>query len=233
LGSISLEVARGELIAILGPNGSGKTTLLKVLAGLLDVDGGTVSINGSPPAQSRVGLMLQSYGVSLFPWLKNVDNLAFVLDKRFADRHERRQYVEQFTRKMGLADLPLDRYPYQCSGGQQQLLALARELIYEPDVLLLDEPFAALDYERRLVQHKHLLEIWTKSAGTIVLVSHDIDDALFLADRVVLLSRGPSVIAETFEVALPRPRRSELLLDSAYIDLRRTVHRRFMELLAE
>lgn len=232
LAGLSLSVGRGEMLAILGPNGSGKTTLLRVIAGLLRPDEGQVTIGGRLPAEARVGMMFQGYAGSLFPWLTNVDNIAFVLESEIGGRRERRQYARHFVEKtMGLADLPLDKHPHQCSGGQQQLVALARELAYRPDVLLLDEPFAALDYERRLQQHQHLMSIWQRTGVTIVLVSHDVDDALFLGDRIALLSHRPASVVALYDVDLPRPRRAEVQGETRYAQQRALVLNRFLEVL--
>jgi NitT/TauT family transport system ATP-binding protein len=233
LASLDLQVRRGELLAVLGPNGSGKTTFLRILAGLIEADAGRATIDGRPPREARIGLMLQNYAASLFPWLTNLDNIAFALDETFGARRQKREYVRRFVQDMDLGDVPLRRYPYQCSGGQQQLVALARELAYRPDVLLLDEPFAALDYERRIQQHNHLLRLWQKTGATIVLVSHDVDDALFLADRVVLFSHRPASIAGVFEIALPRPRRIEVQAEQEYATLRSALLQRFLAVLRD
>jgi NitT/TauT family transport system ATP-binding protein len=230
---LDLDIGKGELLAIVGPNGCGKTTLLKIVAGLIEPDEGAVTIGGRPAAESRFGLMFQNYSATLFPWLKNIDNIGFVLDSNFGSGlHRRREYVREFVRDMmGLKDLPLNKYPYQCSGGQQQLVALARELAYRPEVLLLDEPFAALDYERRLQQHNHLLSIWQKTGVSGVIVSHDLDDALFLADNIAILSHRPASVVEVFEIGLPRPRRAEIQAEQAYAELRTRILRKFLEVL--
>jgi NitT/TauT family transport system ATP-binding protein len=233
LKNLDLTVEQGKLLAIVGPNGCGKTTLLKIVAGLIRPDEGEVTIGGRLAAQSRFGMMFQNYSASLFPWLRNIDNIGFVLDDDFGvGLRRRREYVREFVRDVvGLKDLPLDKYPYQCSGGQQQLVALTRELAYRPEVLLLDEPFAALDYERRLQQHHHLLSIWQRTGLTGLLVSHDLDDALFLADSIAILSHRPTSVVEIFEVNLPRPRRAEIQAEQAYAELRGKILRKFLEVL--
>jgi NitT/TauT family transport system ATP-binding protein len=233
LDSLSLDIPAGEFVVVLGPNGSGKTTLLMVLAGLLAPDSGTISIGGCRPQDARVGLMLQNYSASLYPWLRNVDNIAFVLDGAHKGQQHKREYVRTFVAEMGLSDLPLRQYPYQCSGGQKQLVALARELIYQPSVLLLDEPFAALDYERRLQQQNYLLGLWERTRTTIVLVSHDVDDAVFLADRIVVLSKRPARVAATIDVTLPRPRTVEMQTGPDYAALRGQVLQTFLGVLRQ
>lgn len=227
----SLSVNRGELISIFGPNGCGKSTLLNIVADLLPPDSGSVSIDGKRAADARIGFVFQKYSESLFPWLRNVDNIAFSLDSSSGSRRVKRMAVRSFVKDMGLEALPLDQYPYQCSAGQQQLVALARELIYKPDVLLMDEPFVSLDYDRRLSQQEHLLNTWARTKSTILLVSHDIDEAIYLADRVVLLSQRPARIAAVFAVGLPRPRTIDTLASEAFFRLKAPILRAFMEII--
>jgi NitT/TauT family transport system ATP-binding protein len=226
----SLEIDQGRFVALFGPNGSGKTTLLQLIAGLLPCDAGTIAIGGKPPEKARIGFVFQNYRESLFPWMTNLDNIAFSLG-RAGSRGERRERTREFVAEMQLDDLPLDRYPYQCSGGQQQLVALLRELILRPDVLLMDEPFASLDYERRLAQYERVLASWDKTQTTVILVSHELDEAIYLADTVLLLSRRPATICGAFEVPLPRPREPELLETEVFFELRRPVLQHFLEII--
>jgi NitT/TauT family transport system ATP-binding protein len=233
LDGVDLTIPTGAFVSLVGPNGCGKTTLLNIIAGLLSPDVGAVSIEGKPPAEARIGFVFQDSGRSLFPWLRNIDNIALALHDSGLSRASRRRRASRFLDEMGLSELPRDRYPYQCSGGQQQLVALARELIYEPDVLLMDEPFAALDFERRVAQQLHLLALWDKAKPTVVLVSHDIEEAVFLADRVVLLSGRPAHVVEQFEVPLERPRTLDTLENPAMIDTRLRVLRAFRRVVGQ
>lgn len=227
---LSLGIERGRFVALLGPNGSGKTTLLHLIAGLLPCDAGSIRIGGKPPTEARIGFVFQNYRESLFPWMTNLDNIAFPLGSA-GSRSERRRQVREFVAEMQLTDLPLNRYPYQCSGGQQQLIALLRELILKPDVLLLDEPFASLDYDRRLTQYARVLASWAKTGTTVILVSHELDEAIYLSDSVLLLSKRPASVHGVFEVPLPRPRELELLESEAFFQLRRPVLKHFLEII--
>jgi len=231
LDSLSLDIRQGEFVALFGPNGCGKTTLLNIIAGLIDYDHGSISIDGKEPAESRIGFVFQNYIDSLFPWLKNVDNIGFSLDSSYGAKKRRRNYVEEFVREMGLGSLPLHKYPYQCSGGQQQLVALVRELIYKPEVLLMDEPFVSLDYDRRITQQQSLLKSWEKTNATILFISHELDEAIYLSDRLFLLSQRPAKIVATYEITLPRPRKIEMLGQEEFFKLKVPILRQFMEVI--
>jgi NitT/TauT family transport system ATP-binding protein len=222
LGGINLSVNDGEFITFFGPNGSGKTTLLKIIAGIEPYNGGEILIDSKSPLQARTGLIFQNYSDSLMPWLNCEDNILFAysLEKR---KHER---IDAYNRLVDILthhhiSLPLKNYPYQLSGGQQQLVAILRTLIYRPDVILMDEPFSALDYQTRRFMQSTLLDIWHKERTTILFVSHDIEEAIFLADRLVLLTRLPARIQEIKDIHLPRPRSAELLESGSFFQLKR------------
>lgn len=227
---LSLSIEQGAFIALLGPNGCGKSTLLQLLAGLLTPDSGSITIDGKTPSKANVGFVFQNYRESLFPWMTNLDNISFSLPTT-GNRRERRDRVRNFVQELGLEDVPLDRYPYQCSGGQQQLVALLRELICEPDLLLMDEPFASLDYDRRLTQYDRVVRSWLRTRPTVILVSHDIDEAIYLADQVLLLSKRPASVVSTFDVPLRRPRAVELLESDSFSALRRPLLRQYLDIL--
>ncbi len=204
LREIRLDVAEGEFLAIVGPSGCGKSTLLQILAGLVPASEGAVTVGGrrvsGPPDQ--MVYLFQQYAKSLFPWRTVLDNVAFAVEHR---RKGVREFVRPFLEKVGLADFA-DRYPWELSGGMQQRVAIARALAAEPRVLLLDEPFSSVDALTRLDLHTLLLDLWEKQRFTVVLVTHDVDEAVFLADRVAVLSGRPAVVAETVATGLPRPR---------------------------
>jgi NitT/TauT family transport system ATP-binding protein len=187
---LSLDIRRGELVSIFGPNGSGKTTLLNIIAGL--DDGYAGACERAP--DMNVSYVYQHYRQSNFPWLSVADNIALPLKMRGASVEECRSAVTELLARF---DMPLDlaAYPYQLSGGQQQLVALMRALVTKPDVLLLDEPFSALDYEMTLYFIEKLREIWRSLGVSIVCVSHDIETTLLLGQRILILGKNPSHIA--------------------------------------
>ena len=233
LDRLSLSVGKGEFVSIFGPNGCGKSTLLNVVADLIHYEAGSILIGGRKPSESRIGFVFQKYGESLFPWLRNIDNIAFSLSSSPGSRREKRNDVWTFVKEMGMEALPLERYPYQCSAGQQQLVALARELIYRPDVLLMDEPFVSLDYDRRLSQQENLLGTWAKTKSTILFVSHDLDEAIYLADRMILLSHRPAKIHASFDITLARPRTVATLASDEFFKIKAPILQAFREIIGK
>ncbi|MDA0172558.1 ABC transporter ATP-binding protein [Solirubrobacter taibaiensis] len=205
IGDLSFEVEAGEFVCIVGPSGCGKTTLLKTMSGLLEPTSGTVELNGKrvtgPPEQ--MALVFQDYSRSLFPWMTVAKNVEFPLRKR--PKGERRTAVEQALSSVGL-DGFADKYPWQLSGGMQQRVAIARGLAYRPEILLMDEPFASVDAQTRADLEDLVLKIRHDYGVTILFVTHDIDESVYLGDRVVILSQRPTVVQETLHVPLPRPR---------------------------
>ena len=206
LGGIDLEVERRSVIALVGPNGCGKSTLLRVIAGLLPSAGGIVEVEGRPVSgpDARVGLVFQE--PRLLPWRSAVANVAFPLEVAGLDRTAREARARDLLGLVGLRDWAGAR-PGELSGGMRQRLAIARALALEPSVLLLDEPFSALDALTRERFNVELLRLWERIGSTIVLVTHSIPEAVFLADRVIVLSPRPATVAADIVVELPRPRR--------------------------
>jgi len=210
LGDISLTVEDGEFLAVVGPSGCGKSTLLQIVAGLMAPTGGQVAVGSetvTAPPDSMVYLF-QQYTKSLFPWRTVIDNVAFAVEHwggmtRAKARARGRPYLDM----VGLGEFA-DRYPWQLSGGMQQRVAIARALAAEPRILLMDEPFSSVDALTRLDLHNLILDLWTKRRFTAMLVTHDVDEAVFLADRVAVLSARPSVVARIVATELPRPRDS-------------------------
>ncbi|WP_149538981.1 ABC transporter ATP-binding protein [Siccirubricoccus phaeus] len=208
-----LTVAPGEFVAILGPSGCGKSTLLRIVAGLDRPSGGTVRLGArevTGPGPDR-GMVFQSY--TLFPWLTVADNIRYGLVERGVPAAEQREILARFLARTGLQGFE-NHWPRQLSGGMQQRTALARALANDPEILLLDEPFGALDHQTRELMQELLLEIWQEGDGsgvaggrkTVLFVTHDIDEAIFLANRVVVMSARPGRIKAEVEVALPYPR---------------------------
>jgi NitT/TauT family transport system ATP-binding protein len=208
LEQVSLAVEESEFVAILGPSGCGKSTLLQIIAGLMAPTSGRVTLAGKPvvsPPRDMVYLF-QQYTKSLFPWRTVRSNVAFPLEHRAGiGRSEIRDRCSKYLRMVGLEGFE-DHYPWQLSGGMQQRVAIARALAAEPRVLLMDEPFSSVDALTRLELQALLLDIWTNQRLTVLLVTHDVDEAVFMADRVAMLTSRPSTIASVVDTALPRPR---------------------------
>lgn len=204
---ISLAVDAGELVCVVGPSGCGKTTLLRCLSGLLAPTAGQVCLDGrpvvGPPAQ--MALVFQDYSRSLLPWLNVRANVVMPLKARRVPRHERNATAADALAAVGLAGHE-HKYPWQLSGGMQQRAAIARALAYHPEILLMDEPFASVDAQTRADLEDLLLDVRARRDLTVVLVTHDIDEAVYLGDRVVVLSASPTHVKATVDVPLPRPR---------------------------
>jgi NitT/TauT family transport system ATP-binding protein len=208
LDGISLDVAAREFVVIVGPSGCGKSTLLRIAAGLTPPTTGDVVMDGTavtaPPP--RLVYLFQQYSKSLFAWRTVLENVMFPLEAApRAQRSRQREQCRQYLRQVGL-DGFADKYPWQLSGGMQQRVAIARALAAEPDVLLLDEPFSAVDALTRMELQSLVLDLWQAKGFTAVLVTHDVEEAIFLADRVVVLSGRPSTVSQIVPVPLPRPR---------------------------
>jgi NitT/TauT family transport system ATP-binding protein len=205
LKDINLEVRKGEFLVLVGPSGCGKSTLLDILAGLAHPTSGTVSIDGKEitgPALDR-GIVLQGY--ALFPWRTVRQNIEFGLEIKKVPKQERTPISDHFITLVGL-DGFADRFPHELSGGMKQRVAIARALAYDPEVLLMDEPFAAVDAQTREGLQDELLRIWEKTGKTIVFVTHSIEEAVFLGDRVAVLSPNPGTLCGVVRIDLPRPR---------------------------
>ena len=202
---ISFSVKSGEFICIAGPSGCGKTTLLHLMASFLPIQRGGVLLNQKPIDEPCVDRVLISQESSLFPWKTVLDNVAFGLKANGIAAAERRERAGVYLELVGIQDFA-GFYPNQLSGGMRQRVALARALVVQPAVLLLDEPLASLDWQSRQQMQERLLDIWSTLEQTIVMVTHDIEEAIFLADRIFVLGSRPSSIRKEFDVAAPRPR---------------------------
>jgi len=203
LEGVSFDVADGEFVVVVGPSGSGKSTLLSAFAGLVEPTAGAALVGGEPvegPGPDRA-VVFQSF--ELFPWRTARENVAFGLERMGVPADERRERADRQLERVGLAD-HADRYPGTLSGGQQQRVGLARALAVDPDVLLMDEPFGALDARTRATQRRELLHIWEREGTTVLFVTHDIDEALLLGDRVLVLGGGRLV--DSVDVGFERPR---------------------------
>ncbi|WP_420032150.1 ABC transporter ATP-binding protein [Streptomyces sp. cg28] len=207
LRDLTFRVGAGELVCVVGPSGCGKTTLLKCVAGLLRPTDGTVTLAGVPVTGPRPGLavVFQEYGRSLFPWKRVGENVELPLRQRKMPASERRARVTDALAAVGLADVG-GAYPWELSGGMQQRVAIARALACEPDVLLMDEPFAAVDAQTRAELEDLVRRLWRERGMTVLFVTHDIDEAVYLGERVLVLSKSPTVIREEVVVELPLER---------------------------
>ena len=220
LHDVSLSVEPGEFVCLLGPSGCGKSTLLGALAGHLRPARGSLRLDGAAidgPDPQR-GLVFQQH--TLFPWKTVQDNVAYGLKMQGVGRAERDRAARQLLGLVGLEGFER-RYPRELSGGMQQRVEIARVLINHPRVLLMDEPFGALDALTRSLMQELLLDLWTRMRTTVVFVTHDIDEALFLADRVLILSPRPGRIVEALRIPFERPRRAGLLTDPHFVALKR------------
>jgi NitT/TauT family transport system ATP-binding protein len=207
LADVTFDVARGEFVCVVGPSGSGKTTLLRCLAGLMPPSSGEALFEGAPlrGVPDQVGVVFQDYSRSLFPWLTVSGNIALPLKVRGIGKAARADRVAEVLASVGLAGAAR-QYPWQLSGGMQQRVAIARALAYRPGLLLMDEPFASADPQTRFELEDLILRIRDEFNVTVVFVTHDIDEAVYLADRVVVLSASPAVVTEIVPITLARPR---------------------------
>jgi NitT/TauT family transport system ATP-binding protein len=220
---VSFSVGHHEFVALVGPSGCGKTTLLHAVGGLVPVSAGEIRCAGrrvTAPGPERV-IVFQEF--SLFRWRTVRANVEFALECRNVPKPERAPIAERLLRQVGL-DHRAGAYPYQLSGGMKQRVVIARALAYDAEVLLMDEPFGALDAQTRLDMQTLLLGIWQSLQKTVLFVTHDIDEAIYLADRVLIMSTGPGTIKAEHRVAAARPRPPEFLLSDEFVELKRRIH---------
>jgi NitT/TauT family transport system ATP-binding protein len=204
----SLNVAASEFLAVVGPSGCGKSTLLRLAAGLLRPTFGAMTLEGSPIVGPAPGVvyLFQQYSKSLFPWRTVLHNVMLPLEGVSRNPRKSNELIcKEYIRQVGLAGFE-EKYPWQLSGGMQQRVAIARALAAEPKVLLLDEPFSAVDALTRMELQTLILDIWARNRFTALLVTHDVDEAVFLADRIAVLSNRPTRLTEVIDVGVPRPR---------------------------
>jgi NitT/TauT family transport system ATP-binding protein len=216
LNDINFRTHRREFLCVVGPSGCGKSTLVRILAGLEEQTSGEVLLTGKPvtgPGSDR-GMVFQGY--TLFPWLTVKKNVMFGLEVNGRGRHESEQQALQWLQLVGLEKFA-DAYPHQLSGGMKQRVAIVRALANQPRILLMDEPFGALDAQTRCRMQAHLLEIWRKIDVTIVFITHDLEEAIFLADRILVLSAHPGEMLELIEVPVPRPRSAAQFISPAFL----------------
>jgi NitT/TauT family transport system ATP-binding protein len=217
--NFDFDIPRGKLMSVFGPNGCGKSTLINMIAGLFPMDSGEILFDGQPLNKIKFGYVFQNYREAMFPWLRAFDNIAYPLKVMGVPKAERNARVEKIVANLNVR-IDLNLYPYQMSGGQQQLVSIMRALIVEPEILFLDEPFSALDYEMTLFMREQLQRVFVETATTTVLVSHDLEEAVYLSDRILLLSRHPARAVEFVHYDAPRPRTLKTMSESDFISIK-------------
>jgi NitT/TauT family transport system ATP-binding protein len=219
LADVSLSIRENEFVSIIGPSGCGKTTLLKMIDGLIPYDSGKIVIDGkqvTAPGPDRA-VVFQAF--ALLPWRTVLANVEFSLELRRLPKEERTNIARDYLKRVGLVDFE-NHYPHELSGGMQQRAGLARALAVNPSILLMDEPFGAVDAQTRQLLQEELLELWQRERKTVIFITHSMDEAVYLSDRVVVMTPRPGKVAEILDVPLPRPRVSEeVRRDAKFVDL--------------
>lgn len=224
---ISFTVEQGAFISIFGPNASGKTTLLNIISGLTLPSSGHIEWQDKS-GQERISYVFQNYEESLLPWKSVADNITLPLKLKGVPKSERLNRLKNMFDRFNI-DMDENKFPYQLSGGQKQLVAILRSLIVEPDVLLLDEPFSALDFQKRLYLQSVLLEIWQQTNITIIFISHDLDEAIYMSDKVILLGGKPSKVLFEQANQMKRPRSIEQLATIEFNTIKSILLSQFIE----
>lgn len=222
LDDISLAVADLEFVAILGSSGCGKSTFLRIVDGLIPADRGEIRIGGRLVEGSGHGRGMVFQSFDLFPWRTALGNVEFGLQMAGVARQERRERAQQWIDRVGLAGFE-SAYPHQLSGGMQQRVGIARALAIDPEVLLMDEPFGALDVQTRDLMQDELLAIWQTDRKTVLFVTHSIEEAIYLADRVVIFTPRPARVERMIQVPFPRPRTESMKAHSLFVELRQEI----------
>jgi len=228
LNQITLDLADNEFVSLVGTSGCGKSTVLSIVAGLQDFDAGELDIDGAPivkPGLDR-GVVFQSY--TLLPWLTAQQNIEFALKAAGESTARCHEIAREHLELVGLTE-SADRYPSQLSGGMKQRVAIARALSYRPKMLLMDEPFGALDALTRHQMQELLLQIWERHRLTVLFVTHDVEEAVYLSDRIAVMGIGPGRISQIFEVGLARPRNEAVMETPGFMTLERAVHKAIRE----
>jgi NitT/TauT family transport system ATP-binding protein len=221
LGPLDLDVDEGEFVCIVGPSGCGKSTLLRLVAGLVNPSAGDIEITHNDPDRSLLAMVFQDH--SIYPWKTVEQNVRFGLDvQRVLPRGERAERVAFYLEKLGLSDFA-KAYPATLSGGMRQRVSIARALAVAPEVLLMDEPFASLDAQLRTILQDELLDLWESERRTVVFITHDIDEAIFLGDRVLAMTARPGRFCAEYRVPFPRPRDRELRGTPEFAALRQEI----------
>jgi NitT/TauT family transport system ATP-binding protein len=219
---LSVDVANLEFVAIIGPSGCGKSTFLRILNGLDQADSGTIEIDGRRVSGPGAGRAMVFQGFDLFPWRTTLENVAFGLEMQGRSKRERLDIARHYIELVGLTGFA-QSYPHQLSGGMQQRVGIARALAVRPEILLMDEPFGALDLQTRDLLQDELLRIWQSNPKTVVFVTHSIEEAIYLADRIIVFSPRPARIQRDIRVPFLRPRSEELKTSAEFLAIRREI----------
>jgi len=231
--NLNLEISDNSFISIFGPNGCGKTTLLDLISGLTEPDSGTITLLNNEVKNKKIGYVFQDYRNSLFPWRNVEENISFPLEvgvNKLSDPKKIKESVLALCSKFDYS-FNLKSYPYNLSGGQQQFIALLRALVIKPDLYILDEPFASLDYQTTLFMLQKTTEIWQKENITTLFVSHELDEAIFLGQKIILLGKNPTGIVEVFDNPLPYPRTIELLRTPQFALIKNKILDKYMAII--
>jgi len=215
-----LDIPKAKIVSIFGPNGCGKSTLINMIAGLTPIDSGEILFDGKSLKDTTIGYVFQNYREALFPWWRTIDNIAYPLVLMNKSKAEVDRRVEELVDSFDVK-FDLNRYPYELSGGQQQTASIMRALAPNPEVLFLDEPFSALDFEMTLFIREKLQEVFMKTQTTMMLVSHDLEEAVYLADEILLLTKRPTSISDIVRFGEPRPRTTATLSEASFISTKK------------
>ena len=215
-----LDIPKHAIVSVFGPNGCGKSTLINMIAGLVPPDAGQILFDGKTLADTKIGYVFQNYREALFPWMRTIDNIAYPLRLEGRGKAEVDRRLEELVASFDVK-FDLKRYPYELSGGQQQTASIMRALAPRPEVLFLDEPFSALDFEMTLFIREKLQEVFLETGTTMLLVSHDLEEAVYLADLVLLLTKRPTRIAEILHYDDARPRTVATLSQPGFVETKR------------
>ena len=218
--NFDLNIPKNKIISVFGPNGCGKSTLINMIAGIIPIDSGEILFDGKPLADTKIGYVFQNYRESLFPWQRTIENIAYPLKLAGKSRFDIDRRMEELVASFDVK-FDLNRYPYELSGGQQQMASIMRALAPEPEVLFLDEPFSALDFEMTLFIREKLQQVFIDTGTTMVLVSHDLEEATYLADQVLLLTKRPTKIAEILPYNEARPRTIHTLSTPNFVETKK------------
>lgn len=224
--SLSLSVPKGSFTTIFGPNGSGKSTLFKIISGLEQPTSGKVTINHKPVDRARIGFVFQNYRDSMLTWRSAVGNVRLSLEARKVPQEQQNKVALEYLKKVNMLHVA-DKPFYSLSGGQAQLVAIARAFAFKPDVLLMDEPFSALDFQTSLEMMQILSKLWQEEKITTLFISHDIDEAIYLADQVLVLTKNPGRVQAIIPVNFKRPRPISTLEQKRFFSLRSKVLEEF------
>lgn len=213
---LDLDIPKGRFISVFGPNGCGKSTLINLISGLIPIDGGEILFDGRNVRDVTIGYVFQNYRDALFPWITARGNIEYPLKVRGWSPAKRKARVDELVAQFEVG-FDLERRSFELSGGQQQLVSILRALAPSPEVMFLDEPFSALDYEMTLFIRERLQTVFMQTGVTMLLVSHDLEEAVYLADHVLLLTKRPTTVADIVDVNSPRPRNEDTLSDPLFV----------------